>query len=619
MSESAKKLNYSKVPIKKFGLVWEDKKEDIVENCKKNLPVLKEIKTKKIITDSSKPTNLLIEGDNYHALSILNYTHEGKIDVIYIDPPYNTGSKDWKYNNNYVDKEDSYKHSKWLSFMDKRLRLAKNLLTKKGIICVTIDDSEQSHLKLLLDEIFGEKNFLGTACIRSNPSGRTRKKSLSTQHEYGIFYSKNIDIKGIETVYTDPKERSHSFEKDNKGYFEKRNLIRNRKKSKKPERFFPIYLNPSNLNLSLKKSSSFNKEIYPISPNGIKNTWDKPKEKIMDLYKQKEIWAEKNGGQYKIFKKFRININSSKGGQAPYSLWTDPKYSARDHGVRQLKEVFNNDCPFDYPKSKYAVIDCLKAMSLKKDAIILDFFAGSGTTGHAVLEMNEEDGGNRQFILCTNNENKICEDITYERLKKIIKGYNFQGNKKDILFEIGINMKILKDIKLKEKGNLLDEIDKKKEKYKNDYKFENKFDGSIFKLVGVKKIKSKNKGLGGNLRYFKTDFISHEGKKPTDSIKAQIMKNATDILCIKENAFEEVKNNEHYKIFKNNRYFLGILFKSDKIYKFKEEIKKLSKEMKIYIFSLVGNDKFENTLGDLKNVKIVSVPEAILKVYRRIF
>ena len=146
-------------------------------------------KIKQILTKNDSSTNILIEGDNYHALSVLNYTHKGRIDVIYIDPPYNTGAKDWKYNNNYVTLEDDYRHSKWLSFMDKRLRLAKNLLAKDGIICCTIDDNELPKLWLLMEKIFDEKHFLGTAVIRNNPGGRKRKKQLALQHEYALFFS----------------------------------------------------------------------------------------------------------------------------------------------------------------------------------------------------------------------------------------------------------------------------------------------------------------------------------------------------------------------------------------------------------------------------------------------
>ena len=142
---------------KKFGLVWEDKPEKVATDCAKKLPVIKEVADRAINkAGDSEPTNIIIEGDNYHALSVLNYTHAGKIDAIYADPPYNTGAKNWRYNNNYVDGQDAFRHSKWISFMDKRLRLARNLLKDTGIICVTIDDYEIAPLRLLMDSIFGD-------------------------------------------------------------------------------------------------------------------------------------------------------------------------------------------------------------------------------------------------------------------------------------------------------------------------------------------------------------------------------------------------------------------------------------------------------------------------------
>ncbi|MCX6763111.1 MAG: site-specific DNA-methyltransferase, partial [Candidatus Moranbacteria bacterium] len=180
---------------KKYGLVWENKPEDVVEMCKEKLPVLKEVKSKEIITDKNKPVNLLIEGDNYHALSVLNYTHKGKIDVIYIDPPYNTGRQhEWKFNDMWVDNEDSYKHSKWLSFMEKRLKLAKNLLKNTGVIFISIDDNEIGQLKVLCDEIFGEKRFIGIIHWRKNRKPHNAGGTLSKSAEFILVYS------GVESI-----------------------------------------------------------------------------------------------------------------------------------------------------------------------------------------------------------------------------------------------------------------------------------------------------------------------------------------------------------------------------------------------------------------------------------
>jgi len=170
---------------KKYGIVWEDKPENVVEQCKNELPVLKEVKDKEIKKDKDGPVNILIEGDNYHALSVLNYTHKGKIDVIYIDPPYNTGAKDWKYNNNFVDINDAWRHSKWLSMMRNRLSLVKGLLKRDGVLIVTIDDNELFALGLLLDEMFPWKERT-TVVIKYNPAG-TARSGFSRCHEYALY------------------------------------------------------------------------------------------------------------------------------------------------------------------------------------------------------------------------------------------------------------------------------------------------------------------------------------------------------------------------------------------------------------------------------------------------
>lgn len=182
---------------KKYGLVWEEKPEEVVEMCKEKLPVVKEVKSKEIITDKDKPVNLLIEGDNYHTLSVLDYTHEKKVDIIYIDPPYNKGNtnvRDFVYNDNIVDTEDPYRHSKWLSFMQKRLVLAKQLLKNTGLIFISIDDAEMAGLKSLMDEIFTEQNFLATLIWRGMHTVRNSSKDFNHNTEYILTYAKNKNL-----------------------------------------------------------------------------------------------------------------------------------------------------------------------------------------------------------------------------------------------------------------------------------------------------------------------------------------------------------------------------------------------------------------------------------------
>ena len=176
---------------KTYGLVWEDKPEDVEERLRDELPILTEVPERAIISeDKDAPNHILIEGDNLEALATLAYTHEGKIDVIYIDPPYNTGNKDFIYNDSYVDKEDSYRHSKWLSFMSRRLKIAKKLLSDRGVIFISIDDNEQAQLKLLCDDIFNSKNFVCSFIWRGGK--RNMSKWVSTSHEYMLLYANNI-------------------------------------------------------------------------------------------------------------------------------------------------------------------------------------------------------------------------------------------------------------------------------------------------------------------------------------------------------------------------------------------------------------------------------------------
>ena len=186
---------------KKYGLVWEDKPEDVEERLREELPVLIEDTSKAIISEEADaPNHILIEGDNLEALTALAYTHEGQIDIIYIDPPYNTGNKDFVYNDQFVDKEDSYRHSKWLSFMAKRLRIAKQLLSDKGVIFISIDDNEQAQLKLLCDEIFGEKNFVSKFDWRKK-TGANDAKDIAVITESIFLYAKNHSLTILDNIW----------------------------------------------------------------------------------------------------------------------------------------------------------------------------------------------------------------------------------------------------------------------------------------------------------------------------------------------------------------------------------------------------------------------------------
>lgn len=409
---------------KKYGLVWEDKPEDVVEQCKNELPVLEEVFDRAIETDSLLPTNFIIEGDNYHALSVLNYTHGGKIDVIYIDPPYNTGARDWKYNNDFVDGKDSFRHSKWLSFMAKRLILAKELLTDDGVICVTIDDYEASHLWMLMDEIFGYENHLGTVVIRNNPKGRMTERKFSLVHEYGLFFGRS-SASEIKKMPVDPSEKTHDYQQEKNGdWYLAVNLRKQgvdsgayNKKGVLSHRFFPIYFDPKTDKISVTKKLPVT--IEPIDSRGEKRIWRRAEDVIEKMASDGDLWVKMTKNGYQLYYKFRGGLD----GNRPQTIWTEGHFSASDYGTKILNSVLGEREKFNYPKAPEAIKKSILSMSNKKNAMVLDFFAGSGTTGHAVMELNKEDGGNRRFILCTNNENRIAEEVTYPRIKNVIGGY----------------------------------------------------------------------------------------------------------------------------------------------------------------------------------------------------
>jgi len=545
---------------KKYGLVWEEKPEEVVEMCKEKLPVLKEVKNKEIITNKNKPVNLLIEGDNYHSLSVLNYTHPKSIDVIYIDPPYNTGNKDFIFNDKYVDPEDAYRHSKWLAFMEKRLRLAKNLLKDTGVIFISIDDNEVAQLKLLMDnpDLFGEDNFVAIFPRKSGVAPRIDAKHVSVEHDYVICYARKFNSLDLNKIYT----------AENGGYKLEDEFVKTRGKYK---------LNKLDRG-SIHYSESL---VYPIKasdgslvwPGGSKRrknwTWRWSKEKVNWGIKNKFIVFKKTKNGWSVyFKQYQYVDNEGNPIERQIPFKSFILNFPNEQGNKELENIFQKRI-FDYPKPT-GLMKYLINLHRNKNAIVLDFMAGTGTTGQAVLELNKEDEGNRQFILCTNNENNICTDVCYPRIKKVIEGYK----------------------------NLKDE---------------------------------KIEGLGGNLKYFKTEFVDAE---PSDKNKIKLTKQATEMLCVKEGTFEKVIDNERFKIFKNSGHYTGIIWDQLAIPVFKKAIKDIKGRFSVYVFSL-GDEDFSEEFADLNKkrseaksrterssgarIQLSPIPEAILRVYRRIF
>lgn len=387
---------------KRYGLVWEEQEEDVEKHLRNNFPMIKESCERKIISESEERAHLLLEGDNLHTLHTLLYTHKDKISLIYADPPYNTGVKDFVYNDKFVDKEDSWKHSKWLSFMAKRLKLAKELLAPDGAIFLSIDDNEMAQLKLLCDEIFGEQNHIVTTVRKTKSMTGDDGTGMNIQHDYLLGYARDkslIHFVGEEKDYSKFKNPDN----DPNGPWVTGDPTA---KSGSQSTYFPI------------ENPYTGKVDYPSSDR----YWAFSESTMKDYIKSGRITFRKKHPDSQrgfIFKRYKEQMTNDKNPVD--SLFFTTNEFLNSNGTSEVRSILGKN-GFSYPKP-VALIEKLVKMTPRKDAVILDFFAGSGTTGHAVLKVNHEDGGNRQFILCTNNENNICEEVTYERLKRVMNDY----------------------------------------------------------------------------------------------------------------------------------------------------------------------------------------------------
>ena len=340
--------------------------------------------------------NLIIKGNNLIALHTLKEQFRGKVKLIYIDPPYNTGgtAETFTYNN-------AFNHSTWLTFMRNRLEASRDLLKTNGMIVVAIDDVELFYIGVLLDEVFGRQNKIGLVCIRHHPRGRTQSRFFSTVHEYALFYAKDIDkIEENFRFKTDDVEEEESF-------------IRGREDATpetRPSLYYPIFYNPETEEITLDNKGDDFIELLPENKNGMR-TWKLVKESFLEELKEGKIEARKTRNKYEVYRKIVREKNKAK------TMWTDAKYDANHHGTGLLKKLFDGQNLFSYPKSLYTVLDILK-LTMNENDIVLDFFAGSGTTGHAVFELNKQDEGNRQFVLVEQLEGHIA--VCKERLEKVI-------------------------------------------------------------------------------------------------------------------------------------------------------------------------------------------------------
>lgn len=541
---------------KTYGLVWEDKPEDVEERLRNELPVLIEDK-ERALTDAGPdaPNHILIEGDNLEALATLAYTHAGKIDVIYIDPPYNTGNKDFVYNDSYVDSEDSYRHSKWLSFMSRRLRIAKKLLSERGVIFISIDENEVAPLRILGDEIFLSKNFVGQWNWFKSATPPALSKKVKRTVEYVLCWQgsgNDETFRGVQKV-----------SKSNDPFT-------------KPQNTFKTLIFPANSITCAQNTGIIRAGVY--------GTDKFPNELLDDIivingknsnpvrFKNRFIWIQetldeniRQGLYIELSKKGVLSYKRSN-----YNREVPPNFIDSTVGVdttenagRLLLEIFDNQKLFDYPKP-VSLISYLINFSERKDLFVLDFFAGSGTTLHAVMQLNAEDGGKRQCILCTNNENCICENVTYERNKRVIQGYTKPNGE--------------------EVAGLAD----------------------------------------NNLRYYRTEFVDRS--RSTKNMR-RLVQLSTDMLCIKENLYAELKTFAGLPTYKNiYRYFEHGDKKMLVIYdeRYVDEIVKMigsvetDSKIKVYVFS-PSEDPWEASFEPVnEKVELCALPQAIYNTYKRI-
>lgn len=549
---------------KKYGLVWEDKPEEVEEQLRENLPVLQEVKEKAIINGEEHPNHILIEGDNLHALTALTFTHEGKIDVIYIDPPYNTGSKeDFIYNDHYVDKEDSFRHSKWLSFMQRRLKLAKVLLKEDGVIFCSIGDDEISQLTLLFNEIFTEGNKLGVIARVAKTAG-DKGSYFAPSKDYVIAFSKNktilpdfkdgVDESLFKKVETEGPKKGEKYRDDVAFYQSALDTRPNQRYFIKcPDNSYVIP--PGN---TMPDNIEDGAKAIPIKGDGVwrwaNETYFDDSKRSLLVFKQTKksplLDENRKRAKWNIYTKSYLSDRSEKGASPRDYL---DEFINRK-GADLIKQY---DIDFSYSKPYELIQHLISITNKDKNINVLDFFAGSGTALHSVMKLNENDEGNRQCIIVTNNENNICEEVTYPRCERLINKY------------------------INKKGQEMPYFPK------------------------------------NNLRYYKSEFVSRE---PSLKNKRQLTQLATELLCIKEDCYTEQKINiKQARLFANSKVTLLILFDDHIIPQAVELIKTLdAPEIKVYVFSM-GSDPYTEDFAEvLDKVTLCALPDAIYKAYQNV-
>ena len=554
----------------KYGLYWDKsiEQESVISDCKANIPVLQRQEDLCMLSDENDDTHILIEGDNFHALTALNMMcgNEGFVDVIYIDPPYNRGKDDFRYNDKYVNEDDGYRHSKWISFMHNRLHLARKLLKDTGVIFISIDDNEQSQLKMLCDDIFGEKNFITCMPRRTKSSGKTTKK-ISSNHDYLLVYEK---IKN-ESLIVELPHIDEGFNKEDeyvaeRGKYKLNQTLDYDSLSYSQSLDYPIELEGH----TLYPGGSYEKYIERQNGNYQRAdwAWRWSKDKFEFGLRNGFIVLKQGRNRPRIYTKTYLNAKIENNDEGGYEIveeertkplssidLLESKYS-NDNAKKDLKKIFGTS-NFDYPKP-VELVKTIISIYGDKNAVIMDFFAGSGTTAQAVLEMNEEDEGHRKIILCTNNEDNICYDVTYPRIKTVITGKRQDGT---------------------------------------EY----------------------NEGISANLMYYKTDFI--KDSKNTDQAKYCLVEKVDELLCIIEETYIEKERTNYYSHYESlsgdkHTFIYSDYYSEEPFSDFIKLIESVDGERIVYMFS-TDNVIDENLFKNI-DVKPKPIPNKIYEIYREI-
>ena len=539
---------------KKFGLVFEEHTEEIDELLKDNIPVFVEDKERILIKNKLKHLNFLIEGDNLQALVLLEKTLRGRVDCIYIDPPYNSGAHDWKYNNDYVDKDDSYRHSKWLSLMKRRLQIAKKLLNpQSSCLIVTIDEKEYLHLGLLLEDLFPTANIQMISTI-INLSGTGRVNEFTRTNEY-IYFVRIGDCKIYPIIEQTSENRPITW-----AHLHRSEISNGRSKTK--AQFYPIFVDDKTLKIvsvgePLKPEQDRHDivapqgctAVFPVRDDEIETMWGCTGPELLSRIEKGYVRV----GQYRPNHPQKYAIGYLKTGtikdiengnvvvdgydkrgaiiahyesgkkRMPTTVMNNPLYDANRYGTKVVT-TFLGPGKFSYPKSLYAVEDCLRfVLGSKKDAIILDFFAGSGTTQHAVNLMNAIDNGNRKCIMVTNNE--ISEQEEKEFAKQGIHKGDPEWESKGIARYITWPRTVCSI---------------------NGVDVQGKVPGDVYERTGI----PYAQGFDSNIKYLKCEWAP---RRPEDHLLSNALclhiKEMLELQC-----FEEIDNIRNILILNKNDY-----------------------------------------------------------------